>query len=168
MTKQTTVNILFCGRGGQGILAAAEVCSWAAVFSGYHVKKSEVHGMAQRGGSVESHVRFGKKIFSPLIPRGEADFIVPSDAAEFSRLKGFLKKEGTGLIEELHTGEASLNENRYINVYLLGVLSRYLPIDEQCWMRAIDMVLAGKNTQENKDVFLTGRRKDGSNKGEVL
>ncbi len=57
--KTGTVNILFCGTGGQGVLSAAEICGWAALFAGCHVKKSEVHGMAQRGGSVESHLRFG-------------------------------------------------------------------------------------------------------------
>lgn len=169
MTKNTTVNILFCGRGGQGVLAAAEICGWAAVLSGFHVKKSEVHGMAQRGGSVESHLRFGKKIFSPLIPKGEADFIVPFDAAESARLETFLKKNGLSLIDYLKQGEKVLKERRrYINVFLLGVLSRYLSIHEQCWMKAIETVLAGKNPQENQDVFLKGRRQSESNKGDAL
>ena len=73
-----TVNILFCGTGGQGVLKAAEVCGWAAMFAGLHAKKSEVHGMAQRGGSVESHLRFGKKVFSPLIPKGRVDVLCRS------------------------------------------------------------------------------------------
>ena len=67
-----TYNITFGGTGGQGILKAAEICGWAAMFAGYHVKKSEVHGMAQRGGSVESHVRFGKKVFSPIVSAGRS------------------------------------------------------------------------------------------------
>jgi len=69
-------SITFGGVGGQGILKASEICGWAAMYAGYHVKKSEVHGMAQRGGSVESHLRFGKKVYSPLIPAGSADFLV--------------------------------------------------------------------------------------------
>jgi indolepyruvate ferredoxin oxidoreductase beta subunit len=167
MNKQPTVNILFCGRGGQGVLAAAEVCGRAAVFSGFHVKKSEVHGMAQRGGSVESHVRFGKEVFSPLIPKGEADLIVPFDGDEFARLQSFLKKNGIGLIDVLNTGEEELKgRRRYINVFILGVLSRYLPIDEHCWFKAIEIVFAGKNPRENKDVFLKGRGHSGRNKGE--
>ena len=71
-----TINILFCGTGGQGILTAAEVVALAAMYDGYHVKKSEVHGMAQRGGSVESHVRIGKKVFSPIIECGKADYLL--------------------------------------------------------------------------------------------
>lgn len=63
MLKSTTINILFCGIGGQGVLTASEICGQAAMFEGYHVKKSEVHGMAQRGGSVESHLRLEKKFF---------------------------------------------------------------------------------------------------------
>ncbi len=163
------MNILFCGTGGQGVLAAAEVCGWAAVFSGFHVKKSEVHGMAQRGGSVESHLRFGKAVFSPLIPGGKADFIVPFDEAEFKRLGSFLKKNGIGFIDDLRTGEEILGDRRrYINIFLLGALSRYLPISERCWFEAIDIVFAGKHPQENKDVFLKGRTQCGRNKGETL
>ena len=69
-------SITFGGIGGQGILKASEICSWAALYAGYHVKKSEVHGMSQRGGSVESHVRFGKRVYSPLVPAGGADVLV--------------------------------------------------------------------------------------------
>ena len=77
-----TTSILFCGIGGQGILKAAEVCCLAAMYEGFHVKKSEVHGMAQRGGSVESHVRFGEKVYSPLIGRGQADILFSTDETE--------------------------------------------------------------------------------------
>ena len=71
-----TYNILFCGIGGQGVLKASEVCGLAAIYDGYNAKKSEVHGMSQRGGSVESHLRFGSEVYSPLIPEGSADFLV--------------------------------------------------------------------------------------------
>ena len=63
-----TTTILFYGIGGQGVLAAAEICARAALIEGHDVKKTEVHGMAQRGGSVESFVRFGTKVLSPLPP----------------------------------------------------------------------------------------------------
>ncbi|MFA5362892.1 MAG: indolepyruvate oxidoreductase subunit beta [Candidatus Omnitrophota bacterium] len=158
MKKQNTVNILFCGRGGQGVLAAAEICGWAAVLSGFHVKKSEVHGMSQRGGSVESHLRFGKEVFSPLIPKGEADIIVSFDGEEFARLKGFLKKDGIGLADGVNRGEKELkDQRRYLNVFVLGALSRHLLIDEHRWLEAIEIVFAGKSPQKNKDVFLKGR-----------
>ncbi|GAG81495.1 unnamed protein product, partial [marine sediment metagenome] len=63
-------NILIVGLGGQGVLLASDVISIAAFKSGYDIKKSEVHGMSQRGGSVTTHIRFGSKIYSPLIKRG--------------------------------------------------------------------------------------------------
>src|SRR5512143_3007592 len=94
-----TYNITFGGTGGQGILKAAEICGWAAMLAGYHVKKSEVHGMAQRGGSVESHVRFGKKVFSPIVQEGTADVLLCFHPEEHDRLKAFLKPDGRDLAE---------------------------------------------------------------------
>ena len=87
-----TINILFCGTGGQGILTAAEIVGLAAMYDGHHVKKSEVHGMAQRGGSVESHLRFGKEVFSPIIECGKADFLLSFEKGEHERMKFMLKK----------------------------------------------------------------------------
>ena len=75
-------NIYIAGVGGQGVLLASELLSEAAVVSGYDVKKSEVHGMSQRGGVVSSHVRIGKKVFSPIIPYGQADIILSFEQAE--------------------------------------------------------------------------------------
>lgn len=78
-------NVLVVGVGGQGVLLASEVLAEVALLSGLDVKKSEVHGMAQRGGSVVSHVRFGRKVYSPLIERGEADFLVSFEKLETLR-----------------------------------------------------------------------------------
>src|SRR5512136_972113 len=110
-------SVTFGGIGGQGILKASEIAGWAAMFEGYHVKKSEVHGMAQRGGSVESHLRFGKKVFSPLIPQGKADYLVCFDQAEGERLKNFLSPKGINLIQYLGKAQASLEDKRYANTY---------------------------------------------------
>ena len=157
MLKSTTINILFCGTGGQGVLTAAEVCGIAALFEGYHVKKSEVHGMAQRGGSVESHLRFGKEVFSPLIPQGKADYLVCFDQTEGARLKNFLSPKGINLIEYLGKAQASLEDKRYVNTYLLGVLSKYLPIKEENWLKALEQIFLAKNLAENKRIFLLGK-----------
>jgi indolepyruvate ferredoxin oxidoreductase beta subunit len=153
----STVNILFCGTGGQGVLAAAEICGWAAIFEGFHVKKSEVHGMAQRGGSVESHLRFGKQVYSPLIPRGTADFLVSYYKDESRRLRVFLKPGGVDLTAELDRAAGAVADKRYSNVFILGALSRHLSLSEESWFKAIDAVLARKNPEENKKVFLAGR-----------
>ena len=87
-------NILIVGVGGQGVLLASEILAQAALRSGFEVKKSEVHGMAQRGGVVSSHVRFGGSVFSPLIKRGEADVILAFEEAEALRWLPFLRPKG--------------------------------------------------------------------------
>lgn len=84
-------NILVCGVGGQGILLASELIAIAAMADGYDVKKSEVHGLSQRGGSVESHVRFGERVFSPIIPQGEVDVLLAFERAEALRWAHYLK-----------------------------------------------------------------------------
>jgi indolepyruvate ferredoxin oxidoreductase beta subunit len=152
-------SVTFGGIGGQGILKASEICSWAAMFAGYHVKKSEVHGMSQRGGSVESHVRFGKRVYSPLVPMGGADVLVCFHLEEHPRLEPFLKKEGVDLTDYLDKVTHAMADNpRGLNTCLVGVLSAKLPIKEECWMQAIETVFKGKGVEENKRVFLDGRK----------
>ena len=92
--KEQTFNVIICGTGGQGILLASEVLCSAAMFQGYDVKKSEVHGMAQRGGSVSSHVRFGKKVHSPLVEKGAADMILAMEKMEGLRWAPYLAPKG--------------------------------------------------------------------------
>ncbi|MGC9337204.1 MAG: indolepyruvate oxidoreductase subunit beta [Candidatus Cloacimonadia bacterium] len=94
MKKNSTTDILICGVGGQGILLASEILSEVFIRAGFDVKKSEVHGMAQRGGSVESHVRAGEKIYSPFIKKGEADFILAFENMEGLRYLDYLAPEG--------------------------------------------------------------------------
>ena len=81
----TVTNILMAGVGGQGVILASEIVSEAMMRAGYDVKKSEVHGMAQRGGSVSSHVRFGSKVYSPLIKDGEVDILFSFEQLETMR-----------------------------------------------------------------------------------
>ncbi len=90
----TVTNVLMAGVGGQGIILASEVMARIAAESGMDVKKSDVHGMAQRGGSVTSHVRFGDKVHSPLIPDGESDILMASEALECLRYLHLLKDGG--------------------------------------------------------------------------
>ncbi len=151
-------SITFGGIGGQGVLKASEICSWAAMFAGYHVKKSEVHGMAQRGGSVESHVRFGKRVYSPLVPVGGADVLVCFHQEEHPRLKGFLREDGVDLTEYLDKVSQAIDNPQGLNTCLVGVLSTRLPIHEEHWMKAIETVFKGKGVEANKKVFLDGRK----------
>jgi indolepyruvate ferredoxin oxidoreductase beta subunit len=88
------MNILIVGVGGQGVLLASAILSEVALLAGYDVKKSEVHGMSQRGGVVSSHVRLGPRVHSPLIPNGEADVILAFEKAEALRWVHELKPGG--------------------------------------------------------------------------
>lgn len=85
-------NILFSGVGGQGILLASEITVYALLAMGLDAKKSEVHGMAQRGGSVVANLRYGGKVYSPLIDPGQADFIVSFEVMEAARYLPFMHK----------------------------------------------------------------------------
>ena len=92
-----TRNIIISGVGGQGIITASEILSEVALFNGFDVKKSELHGMSQRGGSVVSHVRFGEKVYSPLIEKGTCDVILAFEKAEALRWVHYLKP-GKGIV----------------------------------------------------------------------
>ena len=89
-----TVNIMIVGVGGQGSLLASKMLGHLLVNAGYDVKVSEVHGMSQRGGSVVTYVRFGDKVYSPIIDKGEADFIVSFELLEAARWIAYLKPTG--------------------------------------------------------------------------
>ena len=93
-----TKNIMIVGVGGQGSLLASKLLGRLLVDEGYDVKVSEVHGMSQRGGSVVTYVKFGDKVFSPIIDEGEADFIVSFEKLEAARYIKDLKKDGTVIV----------------------------------------------------------------------
>lgn len=93
-------NILFVGVGGQGIILTSKVLSTALVNAGYDVKMSEVHGMAQRGGSVTTQVRYGDKVYSPIIGKGQADIIVSFERMEALRMLEYLKKDGVMVVND--------------------------------------------------------------------
>jgi indolepyruvate ferredoxin oxidoreductase beta subunit len=94
-------NILVCGTGGQGVMTAAEILAQTAIAQGYDVKKSEVAGMAQRGGVVTSHVRFGRKVWSPVITPGTADIIVAFEVAEGARWADMLRPGGVAMVNTI-------------------------------------------------------------------
>jgi len=93
MNEEVT-NLVLVGTGGQGIVLASRIIAWCAFKSGFDVKESEIHGMAQRGGSVIAQIRFGKKVHSPSIPTGEAHIMLALEELEALRYLHFLKDEG--------------------------------------------------------------------------
>ena len=107
MNKQIK-NILLVGVGGQGILLASEILAEAAMLAGFDVKKSEIHGMSQRGGSVVSHVRFGTEVFSPIVPEGEGDIIFGFELMETMRSLPLLKPGGTVVANDLQISPPSV------------------------------------------------------------
>jgi len=107
MSDQIT-NILLVGVGGQGILLASEILSEAAMLAGFDVKKSEIHGMSQRGGSVVSHVRYGSEVFSPIVPEGEGDILFGFELMETCRSLPLIKPGGTVVANDLQISPPSV------------------------------------------------------------
>jgi len=111
-------NILFSGVGGQGILLASELTAYAQLEAGFDVKKSEVHGMAQRGGSVVAHLKYGERVYSPLIEPGMADIQVAFEELEAARYLPYLHRDSAVVVNtqkimppSVATGKASYPEN---------------------------------------------------------
>jgi indolepyruvate ferredoxin oxidoreductase, beta subunit len=89
-----TINVFLSGVGGQGAILASNILGQVLLAAGYDVKKAEVHGMAQRGGDVTTHFRFGKKVYSPLIKQGEVDYLISFELLEALRYINWLRPEG--------------------------------------------------------------------------
>lgn len=87
-------NVVIAGVGGQGVLLTSKILAETAMLQDFDVKQSEVHGMAQRGGSVISHVRFGEKVYSPIVSEGDADLLIGFEPLETARYIHFLKENG--------------------------------------------------------------------------
>ena len=121
--KDDVKSILLAGVGGQGILRASDILCLAFMASGLDVKKSEVHGMAQRGGCVTSHVRYGQKVYSPIAKKGDVDILVSFEKLEALRYLDYLKPQATIIINEeeiyppsVNFGDAKYPENIYDRV----------------------------------------------------
>lgn len=106
--SQDITNVLLVGVGGQGILLASEILSEAAMLAGFDVKKSEIHGMSQRGGSVVSHVRYGSEVFSPIVPEGEGDILFGFELMETCRSLPLIKPGGTIVANDLQISPPSV------------------------------------------------------------
>ena len=121
-------NILFSGVGGQGILLASEIMAYALLSAGYDAKKSEVHGMAQRGGSVTAQLRYGDKVYSPLIEPGRADIQVAFEMMEAARYLPYLHKKSIVVVNtqkilppSVATGQTRYPENVLDHITSLGI-----------------------------------------------
>lgn len=168
------INIILAGVGGQGILTIAAILDTAALKNNLNVKQSEVHGMSQRGGAVQSHVRISdKEIFSDLIPQGKADMIISVEPMELLRYLPFLKEDGYLItdanpfvnindypeVQKLYAEIKSypnsilidamdiakqLGNSKATNIVLLGAASALLPISDENLQDAIKNLFARK------------------------
>jgi indolepyruvate ferredoxin oxidoreductase beta subunit len=149
-------NIVVAGLGGQGVITASDLVAEAAFAAGFDVKKSEIHGMSQRGGSVASDVRFGPRVLSPMVPPGEADFLLVVDPTQIDNNRHVLKPQGI-LIPPALIDAKMLTSPRSINVALAGVLSTFLPINTQTWIETIRARLPQRLHEANLAAFELGR-----------
>lgn len=126
MTDAIT-NILLVGVGGQGILLASEILAEAFMIAGFDVKKSEIHGMSQRGGSVVSHVRFGKKVFSPVVPEGEGDILFGFELLETSRYLHLLRSGAKVIANDfrIQPPAVQLGQQRYPDNLQASIATRF-------------------------------------------
>jgi len=109
MMTDGTTSILLAGVGGQGIIRASDILSEVMIEVGYDIKKSEVHGMAQRGGCVSSHVRYGKKVYSPLAKKGDVDILLSFEKVETVRYLDYLKLQGKVIVNDVEIYPPSVN-----------------------------------------------------------
>jgi indolepyruvate ferredoxin oxidoreductase beta subunit len=149
-------NIVIAGLGGQGVLTASDIVADVALHAGFDVKKSELHGMSQRGGSIASDVRFGREVFSPMVPAGEADFLVVVEPDQLSVNAAALSPSGI-VVEPSQFPAEKLRNKKSLNVALLGVLSRHLEFSEEAWIAAIRRRLPVKLVEINIEAFALGR-----------
>lgn len=162
------LNIMIVGVGGQGTLLASRILGNVALKLNFDVKVSEVHGMSQRGGSVVTYVKFDKKVFSPLVEKGEADIILAFEQLEALRWVDYLKEGGRMLVNEqkinpmpVIIGKAKYPENIIQKIkdnYKNTISIDALRIAKECGnIKAVNVVLLGllaKSTDIAKDIWM--------------
>lgn len=180
-------SIMFCGVGGDGIITASNICAQSLMRANFDVKKSEVHGMSQRGGSVNAFLVYGEKVYSFLPQKGTVDFIFATEKLEALRNVGYLNKNSKALINDrlvpiinayiddkfiakelsaypfekiilnFNTIAAHNNMLKAINTMMLGYFSKLIGIDEKYFKRAIGELLNPKLVDLNLSAFELGR-----------
>ena len=149
-----TVNVSLVGVGGQGIILTADILAKTAAIAGYDVKKSEIHGMAQRGGSVSSQVRFGASVASPIIQEGTSDILVSFDKLEAVRNAHLLAAGGVAVVNDLYLVPVTVSSGQQADVSDLDQRVKAIPnlklvdamkiaTEEVGNARTMNMVIAG-------------------------
>lgn len=141
-----TFNIIISGVGGQGLITLLRLISQAALDSGYDVKTSELHGLSQRGGSVSVHIRFGQKVYSPIVSQGKADLILALEHQEALAGAEFASKNSTFLINKYQTptlGETASEEQVERNLNKITKKVIFIPAADICQKEFNTIVTAG-------------------------
>jgi indolepyruvate ferredoxin oxidoreductase beta subunit len=157
MSGERVFNVVVAGLGGQGVVKASDILAEAAFRAGYDVKKAEIHGMSQRGGSVASDVRFGARVDSPMITPGEADFLVVLAPDQVEVNRRMLEPAGVLITPSDLEGRGKPHA-KGLNVALMGTLSSHLSIPEEAWVDALRAILPEKYHRLNLEAFAIGRR----------
>jgi indolepyruvate ferredoxin oxidoreductase beta subunit len=155
-SKTQTTNVRFAGLGGTGVIKASDIFADVAFREGKTVKKAEVHGMSQRGGSVQSDVRFGIEVHSPMIPDGACDFLVVMEPTQIEVVRSGLRASGI-LIAPADIDLAKLPSAKSLNVAMLGRLSRYFDFPESAWRESLRANFPEKLHTANDAAFTLGR-----------
>ena len=173
-----TKNIMIVGVGGQGTLLKSRILGGLALAGGYDVKLSEVHGMAQRGGSVVTYVRYGEKVAEPIVEEGQADVIIAFEKLEALRYAHFLKKDGAlivndwridpmpvvigaaeypeNILENLKKEAKKLGNSRVFNLIVLGIAAQHMDFTKEQWYEVIEKTVPPKTIDINKKAFDVG------------
>jgi len=154
MQTQVT-NVVLAGLGGQGIVKASDIIAEVAFQAGLDVKKAEIHGMSQRGGSVSTDVRFGPKVLSPMVPTAQADYLIIAEPTQIENNRHQLKPGGA-LIEPSMIPPTQLRNPKTLNVALLGILSAHLPFSPDSWKAALSALLPEHLREVNEEAFTLG------------
>jgi len=162
-----TKNIMIVGVGGQGTLLTSRILGGITVDAGYDVKLSEVHGMAQRGGSVVTFVRYGEKVAEPIVEEGQADVLIAFEMLEALRYAHFLKKDGAIVVNEhridpitVVTGAASYPENiletleSQHKVYKVNAMEEALKLGNSKVFNIIVLGVAARHMDFSKEMWL--------------
>ena len=151
-----TKNIMIVGVGGQGTLLTSRILGGLAIASGYDVKLSEVHGMAQRGGSVVTFVRYGEKVAEPIVEEGQADVIIAFERLEAKRYAHFLKKDHKVYTVNATEEAKKLENSRVFNLVVLGIAAQHMDFTKEQWYQVIENTVPPKTIDINKKAFDVG------------
>ena len=152
-----TTNIVVAGLGGQGVLKVTDILAEVLFRAGFDVKKSEVHGMSQRGGSVSSEVRFGENVASPMVPAGECDLLAVLDPTQLEVVAA-AKRPGCAVVTPDDVPVDQLAHPKALNTMILGAMAAKLPQvkDESLWLEVIGEAFPEKLRALNIDMFKLG------------